>query len=398
MRKTDIRRKLHRDVSRDGILFKITVDGAKLIYNIWENAMENGLVSIVIPVYNSEKYLSECIDSILSQRYSNIEILIIDDESKDNSMQICREYEASDKRIKILHQKNGGIGKARNTGLKNAVGEYIMFVDSDDFFPDNNVIYDLVYAAEKTGGDIICGNYCRLIDDELVEANKHGYNRMSDITQRDFRFSGFFSGGILSYVWCKIYRKRFIDDNKICFGEYHYAEDKMFNFECYILGAAYGFVDENVYVYRKNTESVSWKYEENRCNDWINIIKDLDTKLQNNSLQNQYKDLEAYTLFFAMFFDAKMRYEYEGKKLSSVKYTLKQYMLYKEAQSLVRQMAKGSYLRGIKSAFWKIMLWGFCAAVNFHLYYLISVGIKLLIDLKIDARLSSVGRNMKKEE
>lgn len=113
MRKTDIRRKLHRDVSRDGILFKITVDGAKLIYNIWENAMENGLVSIVIPVYNSEKYLSECIDSILSQRYSNIEILIIDDESKDNSMQICREYEASDKRIKILHQKNGGIGKAR---------------------------------------------------------------------------------------------------------------------------------------------------------------------------------------------------------------------------------------------------------------------------------------------
>lgn len=130
MRKTDIRRKLHRDVSRDGILFKITVDGAKLIYNIWENAMENGLVSIVIPVYNSEKYLSECIDSILSQRYSNIEILIIDDESKDNSMQICREYEASDKRIKILHQKNGGIGKARNTGLKNAVGEYIMFVDS----------------------------------------------------------------------------------------------------------------------------------------------------------------------------------------------------------------------------------------------------------------------------
>ena len=83
--------------------------------------MENGLVSIVIPVYNSEKYLSECIDSILSQRYSNIEILIIDDESKDNSMQICREYEASDKRIKILHQKNGGIGKARNTGLKNAV-------------------------------------------------------------------------------------------------------------------------------------------------------------------------------------------------------------------------------------------------------------------------------------
>lgn len=70
------------------------------------------------------------------QHYSNIEILIIDDESKDNSLQICREYEASDKRIKILHQKNGGIGKARNTGLKNALGEYIMFVDSDDYFPE----------------------------------------------------------------------------------------------------------------------------------------------------------------------------------------------------------------------------------------------------------------------
>lgn len=97
-----------------------------------------------------------------------------------------------------------------------------------------------------------------------------------------------------------------------------------------------------------------------------------------------------------MFFDAKMRYEYEGKKLSSVKYTLKQYMLYKEAQSLVRQMAKGSYLRGIKSAFWKIMLWGFALRLIFTCINLISVGIKLLIVLKIDARLSSVGRNMKK--
>lgn len=358
--------------------------------------MEKGLVSIVIPVYNSEKYLSECIDSILSQRYSNIEILIIDDESADNSIKICREYEASDNRIKIFPQKNGGIGKARNTGLNKALGEYIMFVDSDDYFPDDNVICGMVSAAERTGADIICGNYCRLIDDRQIDAGRHGYGRMTDVSQRDFRFSGFFSGGILSYVWCKIYRKQFINDNHICFGEYCYAEDKMFNFECYVSGAIYGFVNENVYVYRKNTESVSWKYTKNRCNNWMAIIKGLDDKLHNNGLQEKYKDLEAYTLFFAIFFDAKMRYEYEGKRLSSVKCILKRYMTFEEAQALIRQMAKGRYIKGINSVFWKIMIWGFCAAVNFHLYYLISAGIKILIDFNIDGRLSSTGKHEKR--
>lgn len=93
-------------------------------------------VSIIIPIYNSELYLNRCLDSVLSQRYTNLEVLLIDDGSSDNSLSICREYAAKDNRIRVIHQDNRGASAARNTGLDNATGEYIMFCDSDDMVSD----------------------------------------------------------------------------------------------------------------------------------------------------------------------------------------------------------------------------------------------------------------------
>lgn len=354
--------------------------------------MVSGRVNIIVPVYNQEKYLSKCIDSIISQRYKDIELLIIDGGSVDNTINICKEYEASDNRIRVIRKDNSGIGSARNTGIGYADGEYIMFVDSDDYLPHDNVIHDMVSEAEKTRTDIICGNYCRLMDDVLIDAVRHGYNDATDVSQRDFRFRGFFSGGILSYVWCKLYRRSFIADNGISFGEYSYAEDKMFNFMCYVHGAVYGFVDENVYVYRKNTESVSWQYAQDRCSDWMAIINELDNTLQKMSLPDKYRDLETYTLFFAIFFDAKMQYEYNKRRLSQIRGVIKQYMGYEKARTLVRYMAKGRCIRGIRSVFWKIVLFGFGVMLNLRMYCLISIGIKMLVDLDIDGRLSSTGR------
>lgn len=94
--------------------------------------MEEPLVSIIIPIYNAEKYLSECIKTVLDQTYTNIEVLLIDDGSTDNSFEICKEFERGDKRVHVIHQKNAGVSSARNTGIENAQGRYIAFVDSDD--------------------------------------------------------------------------------------------------------------------------------------------------------------------------------------------------------------------------------------------------------------------------
>ena len=103
---------------------------------------EKDIISIIVPVYNVEKYLDKCIDSIINQTYKNIEIILIDDGSTDQSSAICDKYSKLDKSIKVIHKKNGGISDARNEGTKITTGSYLMFIDSDDYI-DSNMIEEL---------------------------------------------------------------------------------------------------------------------------------------------------------------------------------------------------------------------------------------------------------------
>ena len=116
------------------------------------------LISIIVPVYKAEKYLSECIDSIISQTYENFELILIDDGSPDNSGKICDEYAEKDKRIKVIHKENAGVSSARNIGLDNASGEYIAFIDSDDFV-DKQYLEKLHCNLKHNDADI---SLCRL--------------------------------------------------------------------------------------------------------------------------------------------------------------------------------------------------------------------------------------------
>ena len=109
----------------------------------------NCLVSIVIPVYNVEKYIEKCLLSVINQTYKNLEIIIVNDGTKDNSLKICEKIKQMDERVKIINQKNGGLSCARNTGIDNANGEYICFVDSDDFLENDFVEVLLNFAKEK---------------------------------------------------------------------------------------------------------------------------------------------------------------------------------------------------------------------------------------------------------
>lgn len=127
--------------------------------------MNNEFISIIIPIYNVEKYLCECLDSVINQTYKNLEIILVDDGSYDGSAQICDEYSKKDNRIKVIHKENGGISSARNVGLNVAKGKYISFVDSDDWV-ENKFIEDLYSYANKD--TIVCCAYNRIENGKIV--------------------------------------------------------------------------------------------------------------------------------------------------------------------------------------------------------------------------------------
>ena len=134
--------------------------------------MSQPLVSIIVPIYKVEPYLRRCLDSIVNQSYTNLEIILVDDGSPDNCPQICDEYASKDNRIKVIHKKNGGLSDARNAGLDICKGEYISFVDSDDWV-DEKYIETLLDLAIKENVDIAIGEHEKKIRDSAFFKKKH---------------------------------------------------------------------------------------------------------------------------------------------------------------------------------------------------------------------------------
>ena len=214
-------------------------------------------ITIIVPVYNVEKYLKEAIDSAIMQTYTNLEIILIDDGSKDNSGIICDEYAKKDNRIKVVHQENKGLSGARNTGLEEATGEYIMFLDSDDIFP-KDACEKMLYSIEQTNADYVVGNYTNMDEDGTIwnnpvfDTTKYVAYKMSI---EDYKNSFYTMN---SGVWNKIFRKKFLDDLGVRFVERLPAEDAIFTTYCFINSKNVYYVPETVYHYRlRYSDSIS---------------------------------------------------------------------------------------------------------------------------------------------
>lgn len=186
----------------------------------------NKKISVIIPVYKVEKYLAKCLDSVISQTYRELEIILVDDGSPDGCGEICDEYASKDERIKVIHKENGGVARARNAGLDIASGDYIGFVDSDDWIePD---MYELLIKnAVKYGADMsMCGETVydngELIatssSDEIVQLNRIEAKKYTVV------------GGRMGFIWNKIYSRHIIKDIRFS-PEYGCSEDLMFVYQ-----------------------------------------------------------------------------------------------------------------------------------------------------------------------
>jgi glycosyltransferase involved in cell wall biosynthesis len=232
-------------------------------------------ISIIIPVYNSEKYLEECLNSVISQNQLDCEILLINDGSKDKSLAICKKIAEQDNRIVVIDKENGGVSSARNAGLEQASGEYIAFVDSDDWVDKS--IYSFIF--EKFGeqfdiamtGIVYKGlrekkdNLSFLKDEYVGESIK-----MDLMPKFYFYGKGFQKKPISGHVYQMIFKKNLIDGIKFL-TEIKYAEDLLFCLTC-LHKARKVVIDKNCYYfYRRNIDSITEKYM-NNLDDDIEIV------------------------------------------------------------------------------------------------------------------------------
>lgn len=212
--------------------------------------MEQKKVSIIVPVYNVEKYLQICIDSLITQTYSNLEIILVDDASTDNCPVICNMAAKNDNRIKVIHKCNGGAASARNVGLNISNGDYICFVDSDDYV-EKDYVKTLVKVLEEKKADVAVCGFWYLYRDYLKQKGYFGKSVL--IKQTDY-LQLFLTDWTCGLIWNKIFNKKVI--NGIRFKEGHIIDDEFFTYKVIMNCNQVAIFEDHLYYYRMRATSV----------------------------------------------------------------------------------------------------------------------------------------------
>lgn len=192
----------------------------------------NEKISIIIPVYNTQKYLKRCLDSINKQTYQNYEVILVDDGSTDNSLNICREYAKLDQRYIVISKKNSGVSDSRNIGINEATGKYITFIDSDDDLEEYH-LFNLIKLLQTTNSQMAITSFNKVINmkKELIDQSDIKITVTNKLHYLDMLLSRF-AGAYYGAVWNKVYLYEIIKCNKISFNiEVDFFEDYMFNIE-----------------------------------------------------------------------------------------------------------------------------------------------------------------------
>lgn len=316
------------------------------------------LISVIIPVYQAEQYLDACIGSVLAQDYPAVEIILVDDGSSDKSAGICDRYGGAYKNIRVIHQRNRGTGAAKNRGMELAKGEYLLFLDADDCLDGKTAVTYLLEKAEAEQADIVTGNYRRFRGKWMGGVYRH-HLKSDDAGKTDFRFKGFLSEGHLLMNWAKIYRSSFLRHHRITFSDYPVMEDKLFNMICCASLPVYGFVEENVYLYRITEGSLTDRYKENAgylAEVWLSVGTYFEGFLREQHSRNLYEDLLAFHLFCGIFTLGRESLQSGRGAVKKAVGLLKLYGKNPMVKRYVSALAKGNYIREVQPAFWRLLV------------------------------------------
>lgn len=226
-------------------------------------------VSIIIPVYGVEKYLKQCLESVVKQTYRNLEILIIDDESPDGSGAIADRYSEEDSRIRVFHIRNRGAAGARNVGLDNCNGEYVMFVDSDDWL-ECNTVEILLESIKKNNSDIVqCSYYDEFTDKSVPHVLSN--NNVGIISGQDFA-EDMLTNWEDILLWNKLFTTSVLEGVRL--EEGHCIDDEFFTYKAVIRSKTIGIINNCLYHYRNRKSSAMKNTEKHRqrLNDQIDFV------------------------------------------------------------------------------------------------------------------------------
>lgn len=260
------------------------------------------LISIIIPVYNKESYIDKCLTSVNNQTYEKIEIIIINDGSTDNSDSIIKNWISKDSRIRYFKQENQGVAKARNMGLEYATGEYIFFLDADDYLIED-AIYCFVNNLNNVEADIIIGNYYEY-KQKLYKKSSHETRLYmpKELNQLDTIIDMFIDNGrAMAMAGNKLYKADFLKKISIEFKKNIISEDRLFNLMCYVNNPSILLIEEYTYVYNIIEDSRSRKVNPNYYRESISLFFLFHKYLSSNSKLKDYQNLLKLILVYDLY-------------------------------------------------------------------------------------------------
>lgn len=259
-------------------------------------------ISIVIPVYNAEKYILRCLDSIKHQTYKDFEIILINDRSSDNTLSTLNNYKALNSQLDLIiltNDKNSGPSISRNTGVEVAKGDYIFFIDADDDLSNNAALEDFI-AKTADHPDIVVGENYFFVNDKLTESKYHTLKNTKDTYVGNEILNGFFSTQWASVVWNKLYDINFIRKNNLRFPEGLLHEDELWVFQISALAKKINFLNTKTYnYYYSNQGSITANVGIKNLNDYKAILKEKLKFSKEFDLYNANDKTEIYIRNFA---------------------------------------------------------------------------------------------------
>lgn len=230
------------------------------------------LISIIVPVYKVEKYIRKCINSIINQTYKNIEVILVDDGSPDECGKICDEYKEKDNRIKVIHKKNGGLSDARNAGLDICNGEFVCFIDSDDYVLENYIEY-LYMILKENNANISCCNFEYIYDNKIVKEFKNDKEKIHNYDKINALMELLYQKNIDTSMWAKLFDIKLFDNIRFPYGKIY--EDFAVFYKLLLKTNKLVYSNQKKYLYLQREESILSTPFSDRDLYMITIIKEM---------------------------------------------------------------------------------------------------------------------------